>query len=318
MKRADRVQMARRAAPVSLLAMAVIIAAATVGVVHGLWTETLSNNIDTAIGHTNADFIDAYTDDPPGNPDPGYGKDVATCTAQVVNEEEVVVLIHNAYPSYTCTFTTVIQNGGSLPERREPLDFDVAPELSVTEITDLTGQVLHPGEKDIEIFTVHVEKQAAQGTKYGFTIRKPFSLFVTGTIGFWRNWNSHNTYTQAEIEGWLSEIDAASNWYGPTTVNGMVKDVIQAANGQQATPETRFVAQCLATRLDERSGRLGAGDTHDVTGEDAGNYLGLATPGSATLTAIIAAIEAKEGTSPNNTEFNIMKNICDGLNNLDL
>jgi hypothetical protein len=85
-----------------------------------------------------------------------------------------------------------------------------------------------------------------------------------------------------------------------------------------ATPQTRFLAHCLATRLDERSGILDASDTHDVTGEDPGDYLGLATPASATLTQIIDAIESKFSTSPTNTQFNIMKNVCNALNNLDI
>jgi len=308
----------RKMAPVSLIAAGIILVAAMVGIVYGLWTQTLGGNANVSVGYTNADFIDAWTDDPPGNPDPGYTKDVATCTAEVVSEEEVRLLIDNAYPSYTCTFTTVIMNGGTVPERREPLEFEVSPVLTVTELTDLTGEVLRPGEEDEEVFTVHVEKEAAPGMKYTFTIRKPFSLFVTGTIGFWKKWDSHNTYTQAEIEGWLWQISDASAWYNwdkPVAIGDM-KVVIMDALGGSGTPETRFLAQCLATRLNVFSGRLDGGDTYDVSGEDPLTYLGLGT--SATLNEILDAIEAKYGTSPTNTEFNIMKNICDKLNNLDL
>src|SRR3972149_6037506 len=42
-----------------------------------------------------------------------------------------------------------------------------------------------------------------------------------GTIGFWKNWDSHNTYSQGQIEGWLSAIDSSSSWLGPTTVGDM-------------------------------------------------------------------------------------------------
>jgi len=55
-----------------------------------------------------------------------------------------------------------------------------------------------------------------------------------------------------------------------------------------------------------------------VSGEDPGNYLALADPSAATLSEIIAAIESKHGTSPSNTQFNIMKSVCDALNNLDI
>ena len=307
----------RRPPAISVVALAVVVAAAVIGVVYGSWTQTLTTDAVVDVGNINADFIDAFTDDPPGSPDAGFGKDVASCTAEVVSEEEVVVLIENAYPNYTCNFTTVIQNGGTLPERREPLEFDVPPVLTVTELSDLVGVVLHPDETDIEKFLVEVGKDIEQNTKYVFTIMKPFSLFNTGTIGFWKNWNSHNTFSQSEIETWLAQIDAASAWYGPATVGGM-ETLLIAAIGSSATPETRFLAQCLATRLDERSTILDAGETHDVTGPDSDNYLGLGTPSSATLAQIIAAIEAKSGSSPSDTQFNIMKDVCDALNNLDI
>ena len=305
----------RRPPAISVVAVAFVVAAAVVGVVYGWWTQTLTIDAMVQTGHTNADFIDVFTDDELGNPDPGSTKDVATCTAEIVSDEEVVVQIHNAYPNYTCNLTTVIQNQGTLPERREMLEFDVPPVITITELTDLFGVVLHPGDTDIEKFIIRIEKEVEQNTEYTFTIRKPFSLFNTGTIGFWKNWDSHNTFSQSEIETWLAQIDAASSWFGPTTVGGMVA-LIQAANGGSATPQSRFLAHCLATRLDERSGILGAADTAILTGEDPDNYLGLG--GSATLAQIIAAIEAKFGSSPTNTQFNIMKNVCDSLNNLDI
>ena len=49
----------------------------------------------------------------------------------------------------------------------------------------------------------------------------------------------------------------------------------------------------------------------------ANNYLGLADPSAATLSEIIAAIESKFGTGATKDELEIMKNICDALNNLE-
>lgn len=304
----------RRAA--ALCAVALVVALASLGLAHAVWAKTLTIEGTVDIGYTNADFIDASTDDPPGTIDPGYDKDVASCTATVVSTELIAVVITNAYPSYTCTFTSTIYNNGTLPERREPLEFVVPPVLTVTDLNDLTGVVLDPGQEDVEEFSVHVEQEAEQGAIYYFTIKKPFSLWVTGTPGFWKNWDSHNTFSQSEIEGWLTEIDAASLWHGPTTISGM-EGVFAAALGQSATPYTRFLAHYLATRLNERSGILNPGDTHDVTGQDPANYLSLAIPSSATLSEIINAIESKHGTWPTDTEFNTMKIVCDAINNLD-
>lgn len=47
-------------------------------------------------------------------------------------------------------------------------------------------------------------------------------------------------------------------------------------------------------------------------------WQGLTNPGSAGLSEIIAAIESKYGTSISHYQFNIMKNVCDALNNLDI
>jgi len=307
--------MTRRRA-VALAMVVLVVALSSLGLAHGLWAKTLTIDGTVNTGKFNADFIAASTDDPPDTIDPGYDKDVASCTATVVSTDLVEVVITNAYPSYTCTFTTTIHNGGTVPERREPLEFVVPAVLTVTDLNDLTGVVLDPGQEDVEEFSVHVEQEAEQGAIYYFTIKKPFSLWVTGTIGFWKNWDSHNRFSQAQIEGWLAEIDAASLWHGPTTIGGM-EGVFAAALGPSATPETRFLAHYLATRLNERSGILDPGHTHNVTGKDPGNYLGLANPSSATLTEIINAIESKYDT-PSNSQFNTMKIVCDALNKLDI
>jgi len=308
--------MTRRRA-VALGTVLLVVALASLGLAHGLWAKTLTIDGTVNTGEFNADFTAASTDDPPGTLDPGYDKDVASCTATVVNTDLVEVVIVNAYPSYTCTFTTTIHNGGTVPERREPLEFVVPAVLTVKDLNDLTGVVLDPGQEDVEEFSVHVEQEAEQGAIYYFTIKKPFSLWVTGTIGFWKNWDSHNTFSETDIEIWLTEIDAASAWHGPTTVGGM-DGVFAAAFGPSATPESRFLAHYLATRLNEHSGILDPADTHDVSGQDPGNYLNLADPSSATLSEIITAIESKHGTSPSNSQFNTMKIVCDALNKLDI
>jgi len=300
---------------VALAVVALVVALASLGLAHAVWAKTLTIDDVAAIGRTNADFIAASTDDPPGTIDPGYDKDVASCEATVVDSKHVQVVITNAYPSYTCTFSTTIYNAGTLPERREPLEFVVPPVLTVTDLNDLTGVVLDPGQQDVEEFSVHLEQEAEQGAIYYFTIMKPFSLWVTGTPGFWKNWDSHNTFSAALIEACLEEIDDTSAWLGPRTVEEMV-GWFEAALGQSATPETRFLAHYLATRLNKCSGILDE-DTHDVSGQDPGNYLDLIDPTSATLTEIINAIESKKPTSPSKTQFNTMKDVCDALNNLD-
>jgi hypothetical protein len=303
------------AVTVVILAAALLFVALP-GLLYGLVTNTLPVQGWVSVLF-NANFIAASTDDPPGTLDPGYDKDVADCSAVVVSDELVEVAIANAYPSYTCTFTTTVRNSGILPEQLESIEIIAPPELTVTDLNDLTGLVLDPGEEEVEEFSVHVEQEAEQGAVYVITIYKNFRQYAFGTPGFWMNWDRHNTFSEGQIETWLTEIDASSAWHGPTTVEGM-EDVFAAARGKRANGESGFLAQYLATRLNERSGILDAADVHDVTGEDPGNYLGLSDPTSATLTEIIAGIEAKYGTSPTKAGFNRMKDVCDALNNLDI
>lgn len=139
---------------------------------------------------------------------------------------------------------------------------------------------------------------------------------VGGTIGFWKNWDKHNTYTQDEIEGWLTSIDGASGWLGPTTIEEL-EDILSQNCGQDM--QCKFLKQYLATRLNVESGLLSLTSTHDLTSMDPTNYLGLANPKSAALSQIIAAIEGKYPDDPDawptKAQFEIMKNICDTLNN---
>jgi hypothetical protein len=91
--------------------------------------------------------------------------------------------------------------------------------------------------------------------------------------------------------------------------------LFNAGTSQSATPRSRFLAQCLASNLNLRSGRQNPTDPHNVTGVDPGNYLGLANPSASSLAQILARIEMKFGTSPTNAQFLIIKDVCDKLNN---
>jgi hypothetical protein len=159
--------------PVSLLGVSLVMVAALAGVVYGSSSNTL---IIEDVERTNVEFIDAGTNDPPGNIDPGYNKDVADCTAQVVSDQVVEVVLTNAYPSYTCAFTVVARNGGPVPTRLGPLTFQVPPELTLTEIGGGTDTLVDPGDEHIEDFTVHVEQEAQERFTYTFRIHKGISL----------------------------------------------------------------------------------------------------------------------------------------------
>ena len=99
--------------------------------------------------------------------------------------------------------------------------------LTVAELLPtLAGQTLQNlGDTLTAAFFVHVEQEAEQNFTYYFTVRFPIDVIVseitTGTIGFWCNWDSHNTYASSTIEAWLAQIDDESDWLGPRDIEGM-------------------------------------------------------------------------------------------------
>lgn len=141
-----------------------------------------------------------------------------------------------------------------------------------------------------------------------------------GSLGFWKHWDKHSTYTETDILAFLAAVDGASDWLVPDTdSNGAIdisdmEAVFEA--GQGGKMELKFLGQYLATRLNVASGRLFGSTVHDLSGCDPGNYLGRGEQG--TLWEIISAIEGKYGTSPTKDEFKLMKNTCEALNKLQI
>jgi len=143
-----------------------------------------------------------------------------------------------------------------------------------------------------------------------------------GTLGFWKNWDKHDTYTQSDIEYWLGIIDGDSAWLGPLnilTVAAMVTMLEEASGG---TMEQKFLGHYLAQRLNLESGRQDwTTPTHNITSIAGYGYLipgPSPDPTAATAEEIVDAIEAKEGTGPSSSEFETMKDVCDKLNNVEI
>lgn len=274
----------------------------------------------TQTGKYSISFISSSSNDPSGNIDPGKDKDVGWTTTKLVDSngdglsDKVIVRIGNAYPCYSSVVTATILNSGTLPVRIASVDVTQPPEITVSR-PDLVGFVINPGEWVNVSFSVHVKQQALENHTYSFCIKITASTPIYGTIGFWKNWNKHKTFTQQQILSWLTTIDAQSLWLGPTTIEGM-ESVLNNTSGSNA--RAKFLGHYLATRLNAESSILNVADTHNVTSYDPNNYLGLERPHRATLTEIIAAIESKYNTSPTRKQFEIMKNICDGINNLKI
>lgn len=153
-----------------------------------------------------------------------------------------------------------------------------------------------------------------------------------GTIGFWGSWDEHNTYTQGQIEGWLGNIDGDSHWLVPDMDEDEDIDIddmqviFQGAQG--GTMKEKFLGHYLAARLNTKPDppNLALDTVHSITNVpvekdgviqyiDASPYFGY---DSGTLEQIILTIESKYTENPTPDQFEIMKNICDALNNLEI
>lgn len=299
--------------------MGLLLALGALGITYARWSDTLTIGGTVETGQFRSGFTTCSTNDPPDTIDPGKDKDVGCCTCELAQPENggwerVVVTIANAYPCYECQVYVTIENHGTVPAKIAAVNVTSPPEVTISDIGRLIDVVLDPGESAQGTLSVHVEQSAAQRTTYTFVVEIESTVWsLGGTPGFWQNWEQH--YTEEEMEALLAAVDSSSKWLGPTTVEGM--EAIFAA-GQGGTMEQKFLAHYLPTRLDVEAGRQHLESTHDVTGIDEDNYLGLASPQSAKLSQIIAAIEGKYGASPSKGQFEIMKDICDALSNLQI
>ncbi|MBS3956353.1 MAG: hypothetical protein KGZ40_02305 [Clostridiales bacterium] len=284
------------------------------------WGDGLIASVGSTSEVMNTAFVDCWTDDPPDTLDPGYLKDVAWSEARCDPDEHgrrhtVVAGIHNAYPSYTTQVGFTLRNEGTEHEQILSVDVNAPSELDIEVSRSLTGWILGPGGSVDGTVAVHVTCAASQSAFYPFTVALQMAPAQNGTIGFWRAWDKHGTFSRNQIAAWLLRINADSRWLGPTTIDGMEATLRAAAGG---SAQERFLGHYLATRLNLCGGLLMGPGVHDVTGVDPGNYLGLPNPANATLHEIINAIESKHGTGPTRSQYLLMKDVCDALNNREI
>jgi len=101
-----------------LLAMGIVIALATLGLVYGNWTQTLHIGGSVTTSGLNAEFI--LKGDPVDN-EPAGSKQVGDCDAELLadpvtgKDKGLTITIENAYPNYACSISGGIQNTGQMP-----------------------------------------------------------------------------------------------------------------------------------------------------------------------------------------------------------
>ena len=170
-------------------------------------------------------------------------------------------------------------------------------------------QGMGPGEEGVGKRVIQVEEAAGKGTEYNRGVKIVTSVEEIGvTPGFWHNWKRY--YNEAEVEGWLEDIDEESRWLlDDIDGDGVDVDDMKAIFKAGIGKRSRFLRYYLATRLNAQTEppRLYLKNTHDVTGISGYEYLGLAPPADAKLSDIFTAIEQQHGPWPNEHKDNQIK-----------
>jgi hypothetical protein len=119
--------------------------------------------------------VDSNSKDPhDGGTDPGYSNNVATCYAHVIKFDKVQVTISNAYPGYSCTIWSRIQNVGNKSLKYKTPTITSPSVLTVSSSLASACNVLKPSSKVYQQTVVHVEQSANQNATYQFVIEAGF------------------------------------------------------------------------------------------------------------------------------------------------
>lgn len=191
--------MQRKKAVGWLLAMGVILALATLGLVYTNWSQklTINGNVNTGSLNVNWEVECAGLDPNVGcTVDNEVGKkDIGECTIDQSGSKKIDIVITNGYPGYVCHFWTNITNKGSLDVVIANTPTFNAAWLDVDQVTttfvpgDWTpaagslskGDCKNPqlpggGTIDFCDWEITVLKGAPQDTKI------PFSIQITATL----------------------------------------------------------------------------------------------------------------------------------------
>ena len=316
-----------------------IVGLTVLGAGYAMWFVALPVDITVATGHIGLEFTDFNCSDVPGDPDLGQTKDVASAECVLVDtdgdggHDTLQITVFNAYPGFQMMVeNVVIQGQGTVPVHITDTSFTFDGDDGGL-VMDLEGfwtdsnlvcLQIHAGDVITGNFWLHmsVEQVALESHAYTFLVAIDYAQWnethcppgaedLGGTPGFWGNWDSHNTYTEEQILAWLDSINASSAWPLPTTIAAM--ETLFKTNKPMLD---NFRRHYLATSLNIKAGRLSTATTHDYSAQDPADYLGLG--GSASLSDIVAAIEAKFAGTPDEDHLEILKDICDALNNLEI
>jgi hypothetical protein len=189
------------------MGMLLVFALATIGVGYGLWSQALlidgyvfTGEMDAELSLEEIDESDSFNDVcPTGGTTIGQdcdgdgelnddmeaeGKDVADCSARLINPYTMQVVLRNTYPSFNCFIRWDVHNSGTIPIHVYAPDYFYkgvymgsainVPELHVngwppTCFRDVTQ--LEPSERAFCNLHIHVNQPAEENAEYRFEVR---------------------------------------------------------------------------------------------------------------------------------------------------
>jgi len=197
----------RRGLPFGVMALLLILALAAIGVGYGLWSQTLIINgfvhtgeMDSGLSIAEIDELFDFNDICPGD---GYSigidcdkdgslnddweaenKDVAECTAVLLNDYTMEVTVANGYPSFNCFIKWDVHNSGTIPIHIYRPDYFYGGEYMGSDINNAALHVngwppicwadptqLEPLETAYCNLHIHVNQGAAELADYTFQVR---------------------------------------------------------------------------------------------------------------------------------------------------
>jgi hypothetical protein len=188
----------RRAPPLGLLALALLLTLATIGVVFGLWSKTLVIEGTVQTGRLHARWDAAICSEfhnwpwPPEGLGEVDGKDVGHTTWEIDPDDNNVlnIVIDNGYPSYAIDCEVEYINDGTIPFIIRGFDIMAgSPNLHNCTLTGTTnsktlacdeltvvfvdgvGSQIDPGDMVASSLRIHIEQPAEQNAEYAFKLR---------------------------------------------------------------------------------------------------------------------------------------------------
>jgi hypothetical protein len=248
----EETDMFKKGLPIGTIVVILVIALAAIGVGYGLWSKVLFISGTVQTGNVNAVFVSASTNDDgagdilnPYDPlDPGYTKDVGSCTVAITGEahDQLTITILNGYPSYSCTVDFTVRNSGSIPVMVQAFNFTgLPPVLDLTLPGDpqnwlSVGDQIDPDHEVAGALTVHVRQEAEETTDPQNPVVYSFSAAIT--LVQWNEYRATGAMAlcQKDDSNWICVPGATGVLYYPPSAQTFDYDF----NAEGLTPGTSY------------------------------------------------------------------------------